>query len=212
MKIKLSEYAKQEGIAYRTAVTHYHAGLIPGAYQKSTGAIFVNVEENLKPKENKNIRVALYSRISSNKNENKLNVQQKHLEDYAAAKGYTITHNVTEISSSLNDTRNHLNNLLLQDDWDILLIENKDRLTLFSFKLIEILLHKEHKQIEILDISNKEDKEDLTHDFKEIIKNFSTRLTGKKLNPHQTEDLIKDIFINNRPQNFTKKDNHENLS
>lgn len=176
MKIKLSEYARREGIAYRTAVTHYHAGLIPGAYQKETGAIFVNLSEPVAVGESKG--VALYARVSSSQNKENLVAQQKRLEDYAAARGYTIVHNVTETASGLNDNRPKLNHLLEQDDWDILIVEHKDRLTRYGFNLIELLLNKEGKRIEVINVA--EDKDDLIQDFISIIQSFSTRLHGRR--------------------------------
>ena len=44
--MKLSEYAKKHGLTYRTALNHFKAGKISGAYQLESGAIVVpeNVE------------------------------------------------------------------------------------------------------------------------------------------------------------------------
>lgn len=39
--MKLNEYAKRMGIAYDTALAHYHRGMIPGAMQLETGTIIV---------------------------------------------------------------------------------------------------------------------------------------------------------------------------
>jgi putative resolvase len=151
MKIKLSEYAKREGIAYRTAVTHYHQGLITGAYQKTTGAIFVDLGEIKTITESNTMNVALYSRVSTSQNKDNLNAQQSRLEDYAAAKGYTITHNVKEVGSRLNDNRKKLNDLLLKNDWQILIVEDRDRLAPEGgFNFIELFLNKENRYVELL--------------------------------------------------------------
>lgn len=40
--IKLSDYAKTEGITYRTAYNHFKQGLIPNAHQTSSGSIYIN--------------------------------------------------------------------------------------------------------------------------------------------------------------------------
>lgn len=39
--MKLSQYAKELGICYKTAWRHYHDGSIPGAYQLRSGTIIV---------------------------------------------------------------------------------------------------------------------------------------------------------------------------
>ena len=50
--MKLSQYAKELGVCYKTAWNLYTAGKIPGAYQLSTGTIIVpnNIEELNKEK------------------------------------------------------------------------------------------------------------------------------------------------------------------
>lgn len=195
MKIKLSEYAKREGIAYRTAVTHFHQGLVSGGYQKSTGAIFVDLGEPLAVASNV-VNVALYSRVSSSQNRGNLLHQQKRLEDYAAAKGYNIVHNVKEVGSGLNDNRKQLNGLFTRNDWTILIVEHKDRLTRFGFNFIELFLNKENRHIEVINVS--EDKDDLIQDFISIITSFSARIYGRRRTHRQTEQLIKEL---NEPKN-----------
>lgn len=39
--MKLSEFAKQKGVTYRTAWNWFNKDLIPGAYKMSTGTIIV---------------------------------------------------------------------------------------------------------------------------------------------------------------------------
>lgn len=48
--MKLSEYAKQLGISYRTAYNHFKKGLIPNAVQIKTGTIIID-NEGIIPKE-----------------------------------------------------------------------------------------------------------------------------------------------------------------
>ena len=43
--MKLSEYAKKKGIAYKTAYLHFTKGIIKDAYQSESGAIFVKEED-----------------------------------------------------------------------------------------------------------------------------------------------------------------------
>ena len=41
-KMKLSAYAKNIGVSYKTAWRMFHAGKIPGAYQLDTGTVIVS--------------------------------------------------------------------------------------------------------------------------------------------------------------------------
>lgn len=197
MRIKLSEWAKQEGIAYRTAVTHYHQGLIPNAIQKPTGTIMVNLPEPVVPSEEAR-GVALYSRVSSSQNKDNLLRQQSRLEDYAAARGYQIKHNITEVGSGMNDQRPKLLKLLNNDNWSILIVEHEDRLTRFGYTFMEELLARTGQKIEI--INTAEDKDDLIQDFISIITSFSARIYGRRRSKRQIERLIKELE-NNEPAN-----------
>ena len=44
--MKLSQWAKKQGITYRTAWEHFRTGKIPHAYKLGTGIIIVPDEEN----------------------------------------------------------------------------------------------------------------------------------------------------------------------
>ena len=82
--MKLSQYAKQQGISYRTALRWWQAGLITG-YQAPTGTIIVAEEP---PKEAHTVnRVAIYARVSSHEHRTNLERQVERLEDSCAATG-----------------------------------------------------------------------------------------------------------------------------
>ena len=193
--IKLSEWAKRNGMAYRTAVTHYHNGWVEGAYQIRTGSIFVKIPVPPNP----TVGVALYSRVSSSETKDNLERQKTRLEDYAAAKGYNIVHNISEIGSGLNDSRPKLLKLFTQNDWNILIIEHKDRLTRFGFNYINTLLEQQNKKIEV--INTAPDKDDLIQDFVSIITSFSARIYGRRRSKRQTEKLIKELEKNGSENN-----------
>jgi putative resolvase len=59
--MKLSQYAKQQGISYRTALRWFRAGAITG-YQAPTGTIIVTEGEAVSMRPEK---VAIYARVSS---------------------------------------------------------------------------------------------------------------------------------------------------
>lgn len=71
----------------------------------------------------------------------------------------------------------YLNKIFQRTDWDILLVENKDRLTRFGFNYIKTLLEQQGKKI--ITINDTDDsKEDLMKDLISVIYSFSTRMYG----------------------------------
>ena len=189
--MKLSEYAKKHSITYVTAYRHWRKGYIKGK-QLPSGTIVVYEEPESYQIKNEDPRVVLYARVSSSENKNNLESQCNRLRDYASAKGYKIKKELKEIGSGLNDKRQKLKRLLESDDWDILLVEHKDRLARFGIHYLEILLAKQNKKIEIINESES-DKQDLMQDFVSIITSFCARLYGMRRNKRKTEQLIREL-------------------
>jgi len=185
-RIKLSEYAKLHSVTYRTAWNWYKAGKIKNAFKDEYGNVLVEIEEET-PLESK---VAIYARVSSNENKSNLEVQTERLKQYAIAKGYQIVHIVKEVGSGVNDNRKKLLKLLQKDDYGILLVEHKDRLTRFGFNYIKTLLEKDKKRIEVVNEAE-DDKSDLMQDLVSILYSFSARLYGLRKSKRKTEKIIK---------------------
>src|SRR3981081_741701 len=86
--MKLSQYAKQQGISYRTALRWFRAGTIKG-YQAPTGTIIVTEGETpAHPYE----KVAVYARVSSAEHKENLERQGERLSQYCEARGYQVAH------------------------------------------------------------------------------------------------------------------------
>lgn len=187
---KLSQYAKDNGICYHTAYNHFKNGLLENTKQLETGTILIGYENKID--ESKDIKAVIYSRVSSNEMKENLNRQQDRLEQYAISKGYTIVNSIKEISSGMNDKRPKLKSILESNDYDILIVEHKDRLTRFGFNYIETLLNKDKKKIEVVNIS-KNDNENLMEDLISIIYSFSARMYGQRKSKRKTEQLIKQL-------------------
>jgi putative resolvase len=83
---KLSQYARQQGISYRTALRWWRAGQIKG-YQAPTGTIVVVEAEPVL----KSQKVALYARVSSAEHRTNLERQAERLLYYCEAPGYQVS-------------------------------------------------------------------------------------------------------------------------
>jgi putative resolvase len=186
--MKLSDYAKTLGISYLTAWRHYKAGKIPyPTEQLPTGTVIVDYD----PKKISGgiKRVAIYARVSSAENKDNLDRQAERLTLGAIAKGYQIVYIVKEIGSGLNDNRKKLEKLLLKDDYDILLVEHKDRLGRFGTHYMDILLRRLGVNLEIVNLADN-GRDELMQDLVAIITSFAARLYGQRRAKRKTEKIV----------------------
>ena len=191
--MKLSEYARRNNISYRTAHRHWKQGLIVGK-QLASGTIVVK-EEISQILETKDILTVLYARVSNGENKVNLETQLDRLRSFANAKGYTIVKEIKEIGSGLNDKRPQLEKILQSDGWNILLAEHKDRVARFGLNYLNVLLKKQHQQIEIIN-NVLDSQDDLMQDFVSIITSFTARLYGLRGSKRKTEAIIKELEKN----------------
>lgn len=186
--MKLSKYARQHEITYRAAWERFRKGKIEGAYKLDDGHIIVpSKQESLADK------VAIYARVSSNQNKDNLEAQAERLRQYATAKGYQIIHVVKEVGSGVNDSRRQLLKLFEKDDWGVLLVEHKDRLTRFGFNYIQTLLEKDEKTVEVVNVAE-EETADLIQDLVAVVYSYSAKLYGLRRSKRKTEKLVEDLL------------------
>jgi predicted site-specific integrase-resolvase len=172
--MKLSQYAKRAGVTYKTAWRWWKAGQLD-AYQTSTGTVIVR--DAAAPVEAPG-RIALYARVSSADQKSDLERQMQRLRDYAAAKGYVVAKEVTEVASGLNDHRPKLSKLLSDPTVGTLIVEHRDRLTRFGYEYIRQLLEAHGRHLEVLFPSDTENE--LGDDFVAVITSMAARLYGQR--------------------------------
>nr|WP_174844819.1 IS607 family transposase [Dictyobacter aurantiacus] len=174
MAMKLSQYAKQQGISYKTAWRWYKAGQLD-AYQTATGTVIVRDQPAISASTG---RIALYARVSSADQKDDLARQMERLRTYALARGYQVAKEVTEIASGLNDQRPKLSKLLQDRSIGTIVVEHRDRLTRCGFHYIEQLLANEGRQVEVIFPS--ETTDDLVDDFVSVISSMAARIYGRR--------------------------------
>ena len=187
--IKLSDYAKQHNVCYRTAYNHFKKGLIANAYQLETGTIVIP-DSYVPP--TKQEYVVTYARVSSSENKGNLEKQSNRLIDFCNANGWITKENVKEVGSGINDNRKQLLRIFKEKKATKLVVEHKDRLTRFGFKYLEEICNLNNCNIII--INNVEDeKENIIQDFVSIITSFCSKLYGQRRSKRKTEQLIKEL-------------------
>ncbi len=183
--MKLSAWAKNKGVAYRTAWNHFCKGQIPGAYKLPSGTIIVPNEQIKQKAEH----VVTYARVSSSENKGNLDRQSQRLIDFCNAKGWCTHENIKETGSGLNDSRKKLLAVLTGGKLSKLVVEHKDRLARFGVKYIEVICLHIGCELIILN-SSENDKEDLVQDFVSVITSFCARIYGQRRCKRKTEHMI----------------------
>lgn len=173
--MKLSAYAKQQGISYQTAWRMWKRGELP-AHQLPSGTVLVDVPPT--PQAARPRRVAVYGRVSSAENRQQLDRQAERMSAFCAAKGWQVAKVVKECGSGVNDQRPQFLALLADTSISHIVVEHKDRCSRFGVAYIETLLHTQGRELVIVNEAE-EGQDDLLQDFVAIITAFCARLYGR---------------------------------
>ena len=126
--MKLSDWAKEQGVSYETAWRWYKAGKLPvRCEQMPSGTIILHPEAP--PAQ---ARATIYARVSSADQKQDFTRQANRGKDYASAKGWPVASVVEEIGSGLNGRRRKLLKLLQDSSVGMILVEHRDRLARFG--------------------------------------------------------------------------------
>jgi putative resolvase len=184
--MKLSDWAKKQGISYRTAWRWFNEGKLPvDAEQTPTGTILI------KDTVSTSFQVAIYARVSSSDQKNDLDRQISRLVVFANSKKWLIAETVVEIGSALNGHRTKLKKLLLNPDIKIILAEQNDRLMRFGIEFLESALAAQGRTLVVMD--KDEIKDDLVQDMIEVLTSFCARLYGRRSAKNRAKKAIECI-------------------
>ncbi len=180
--MRLSAYAKQMGVSYKTAFRWWKAGKLD-AYQLDTGTVIVR--EPLASEVPTN--VALYARVSSADQKEDLERQMQRLKDYAASRGYQVTKIVSELASGLSDSRPKFLKLLTDASIGVIVVEQRDRATRFGLTYIEQLMQMQGRRLEVIFPSDTYN--DLVDDFIAVITSMASRIYGRRTSKRRAEKI-----------------------
>lgn len=192
--MKLSDYAKEVGVSYRTAWRWYKEGKIQG-HQMPTGTVIITEQVARTPLGEKGEKTAIYTRVSATENKSNLEQQSDRLLSYCVAKGYQVHKIVKEVGSGVNDSRPQLLKLISDPTITRIVVERKDRLTRFGFNYIEQLFKLQGRQIEVVNLADN-GKDDLVEDLVAIIYSFCARLYGQRRSKRKTEKILAELKSN----------------
>ena len=191
--MKLSKWAKLQGIHYNTAYRWFHEGTMPvPSYQTETGTIIVEDEKIVN---NVNDKVVIYARVSSHNKKDDLKRQVERCTEFCNAKGFEIEKTYKEIASGMNDNRPQFWKMIHSNPTTIV-VEHKDRLTRFGFNYLEQLLKKLNCKLVVMN-RDVEDENDLIKDMMSIITSYCCRLYGIRRGQNKATNAKKAIMEEN---------------
>ena len=182
--MKLSKWAAENGLTYRTAYNLFKAGNLPvAAEQLVTGTILVTP-----PKQQEVGASVIYARVSSADQKKDLEAQVGRLSVFAVAQEIAIGQVITEVGSGLNGRRQKLLKMLGNPAISTIIIERRDRLMRFGFEYIEAALAAQGRKILVVDQTELAD--DLVRDMIEVLTSFCARLYGRRSARNKAERAI----------------------
>jgi len=182
--MKLSEWAKKQGLSYKTAWRMWHLGQLPiPAEQLPTGTVIVHP-----PASATEGGVALYARVSSNDQKHDLDRQIARLSEFAAKKQLRVVDVVKETGSGLNGHRRAMLRILRNPEISTVIVEHRDRLMRFGFEYVEASLAAQGRSL--LVIEQDEMKDDIVRDLHEVIVSLCARLYGKRSAKNRAKKAI----------------------
>lgn len=173
MQMKLSEWARRNGVTYKTAWRWIKEGKFPVPYEKTPSGTIL-VKDTL---ESDGV-VAVYARVSSSDQRADLDRQTVLLLEYANSRGWAVAQTVAEAGSGLNGRRQKLMKLLADPKVKTIVVERRERLMRFGFEYVEAALAAQGRRIAVVDPSEVND--DLVKDMIEVLTSFCARLYGRR--------------------------------
>jgi putative resolvase len=172
--MKLSAWAKANGLTYKTAWRMWRDGKLPiPAEQLATGTVIVHppvtpIAET----------VALYARVSSGDQTSDLERQLGRLASFASQERLTVIRSVSEVGSGVNGHRAKIIRLLSDPGVRTIVVEHRDRLARFGSEYIEAALAASGRRLVVVDQT--EMKDDLVQDMISALTSFCARLYGRR--------------------------------
>jgi putative resolvase len=172
--VKLVEWARRQGISYKTAWRWVKDDAMPVPWrQLPGGTILVDAPVDERPS-----TVALYARVSSHDQRNDLDRQLARLSQYAAEHDLHVVESVAEVGSGLNGKRRKLLRLLSDAKIGAVVVEHRDRFARFGSEYLEAALAASGRRLIVVDSSEMND--DLVQDMIAVLTSFCARLYGRR--------------------------------
>jgi putative resolvase len=171
--MRLSQWARQQGVHPKTALRWFEQGTLPvPARRVSPRSVLVETAPSVGG------GVALYARVSAHDQRADLDRQLGRLVAWSAAHGLEVGQTVAEVGSGMNGARPRLRRLLADASVSTIVVEHRDRLARLGSEYIEAALAGAGRRLVVVDPAEVED--DLVRDMTEVLTSLCARLYGRR--------------------------------
>lgn len=181
---KLSDWAKENGVHYRTAMVWMHEGKLPVQVIKTPGGHY-RVVEDMPATAGRSV---LYGRVSSHDQKNDLLRQMERLRAFASGLGIRDVETVEEIGSGLNGCRPKLLKVLADSTISKIVVEHRDRLARFGVEYIEAALKAQGRELIVAEVGDQ--KLDIVQDFIDVVTSMCARIYGRRAASHRAKKAL----------------------
>jgi len=173
LSMKLSEWARTQGVSYHTAWAWFKRGELPvPARQLPSGTILVDAPVPASGS------TAIYARVSSSDQKGDLDGQVARILAHLNSQGIQVGKTVTEVGSGMNGHRPKLLRLLRDKSISTIAVEHTDRLMRFGGEYVAAALEADGRRVIVVESS--ETTDDLVTDMLEVLTSFCARLYGRR--------------------------------
>jgi putative resolvase len=171
--VKLSEWARQQGVSYQTAWRWVKDGKMPVPVRQAPSGTWLVAEPTAASG-----RVVAYCRVSCADQKADLERQAARVVAGANGLGLAVAEVVTEVGSGLDGGRGKLHRLLSDPQTAVIVVEHRDRLAQFGVEHLEAVLSASGRRLVVLDPT--ETADDLVRDITEVLTSMCARLHGER--------------------------------
>ncbi|MEV0012000.1 IS607 family transposase [Streptomyces sp. NPDC051840] len=175
--MKLSEWARRQGVSYQTAWRWVKDGKMPVPVTQAPSGTWL-VAEPAPAVSAVSGRVVAYCRVSSADQKADLDRQTARVVDGANGLGLAVAEVVAEVGSGLNGRRRKLHRVLSDPQVAVIVVEHRDRLARFGVEHLEAVLSASGRRLVVLDPT--ESADDLVRDITEVLTAMCARLHGRQ--------------------------------
>ncbi|MGW5086709.1 IS607 family transposase [Streptomyces coelicoflavus] len=175
--MKLSEWARRQGVSYQTAWRWVKDGKMPVPVRQAPSGTWL-VDEPAPAAVVEAGRVVVYCRVSSADQRADLDRQAARVVSGANGLGLPVTEVVAEVGSGLNGRLRKLHRVLSDPQAGVIVVEHRDRLARFGVEHLEAVLSASGRRLVVLDPT--ETADDLVRDITEVLTSMCARLYGRR--------------------------------
>lgn len=172
--VKLSEWARRQGVSYQTAWRWVKNGTMPVPVRQAPSGTWL-VDEGPAAAQG---RVVAYCRVSSADRKPDLDRQAIRVVEGANRLGLAVSEVVKEIGSGLNGRRRKLHRVLSDPKVGVIVVERCDQLARFGVEHLEAALSASGRRLVVLEAE--ETTDDLVRDMTEVLTSMCARLYGQR--------------------------------